>query len=213
MVISSWRKREGKPPYRIRLEGIDAPEIRQRYGLEAKNALSEKVYGKDVQVEWLSEDKYGRILAHVYLEDEWINNEMVTEGWAWHFKRYNSDPVLAEAEAKARAERFGLWAEDSPLAPWDYRKQEAATVAQQPARNPPATSYSSNTKPRQATSPSPNSGVTSSYSGYSGPSHSNSGHSHYSSGGKSVHVSGYTRKDGTYVHPHSRGAPGSGRHR
>lgn len=120
----------GTTQHKIRLEGIDAPESNQAFGTKAKEALAERVFGKEVKVEWKSRDKYQRILGHIYLGDRWINRELVEEGFAWHFLRYNQDPALAKAEKSARAAKKGLWSDPSPVAPWDFRsgKSRPATM-------------------------------------------------------------------------------------
>lgn len=108
--------------HRIRLEGIDAPESAQAFGTKAKQALGDKIFGKQVTVKWKSRDKYQRILGHVYLGDRHINIELLQEGFAWHFTKYNSDPELSRAEKAAKEAKRGLWADPKPIAPWDYRK-------------------------------------------------------------------------------------------
>ena len=57
-----------RQPYKIRLEGIDAPESGQAFGTKAKQVLSAKIFGKEVKVVWKSRDRYKRILGHIYLE-------------------------------------------------------------------------------------------------------------------------------------------------
>ena len=48
---------------------------------------------------------------------------MIKSGNAWHFKKYSKDEKYAEAEVYAQTKRLGLWSEENtPLAPWDYRK-------------------------------------------------------------------------------------------
>lgn len=108
--------------HKIRLDGIDAPESYQAYGTKSKQALSGKVFGQAVRVEWDEQDKYGRIVGNIYLDDRHINMEMVTEGWAWHFKKYSSDEDLAAAEVEAREKNVGLWADPRPIPPWDFRR-------------------------------------------------------------------------------------------
>ena len=73
-----------KTQHRIRLVGIDAPESGQAFGNKAQMALGDKVFGKDVKVEWMERDRYKRILGTIYLDGRWINKEMMAEGWAWH---------------------------------------------------------------------------------------------------------------------------------
>ena len=84
------------------VDGIDAPERRQAYGRKAKQALSSKVYRKQVEVTYSGKDRYGRIIGEIHLGERWINKELVAEGWAWHYKKYSSDKELAAAEVQAR---------------------------------------------------------------------------------------------------------------
>jgi endonuclease YncB( thermonuclease family) len=116
---------DGEVEHDIRLEGIDAPESEQRFGLDATKALSGKISGKQIKVEWLWNDKYRRPLGHVYIGDRWINREMVEEGFAWHFKKYSTDQRLADAEEASRVARKGLWGDDKPtkpIPPWEFRE-------------------------------------------------------------------------------------------
>ena len=114
-----------KTQHKIRLEGIDAPESHQAFGTQSKHALSTKIFDKDVRVEWKSKDKYRRTLGHIYLDDRWINKDMVEEGWAWHYRQYSNDEDLANAEKTARAGEAGLWKDAHPIAPWDFRHNPA----------------------------------------------------------------------------------------
>jgi len=112
-----------KTQYKIRLEGIDAPEKGQAFGTKARRALGEKIAGQTVRVDWKQRDRYGRIVGRVYLGDRDISLEMVRDGMAWHFKRYSKEAALGEAEREARADRRGLWADQKPIPPWEWRKQ------------------------------------------------------------------------------------------
>ena len=116
--------------YRIRLNGIDAPESKQAFGDKARDALSEKVMGKQVTVVWGKIDEYQRLLADIYSGSDLVNLNMVLEGWAWHYTYYSKNPKLAAAHASAKNSRKGLWAGKNPVAPWEWRKkQRASTVA------------------------------------------------------------------------------------
>ena len=66
--------------HKIRLEAIDAPESHQPFGTKSKQALSVKVFGKRVRVEWTEKDKYRRTLGHIFIDDRWINQEMCGRG-------------------------------------------------------------------------------------------------------------------------------------
>ena len=64
---------------RIRLAEIDAPERGQPYWRKSREALADYVSGKEVAVEGLDVDRYGRIVGHVYLGELWVNGELVEE--------------------------------------------------------------------------------------------------------------------------------------
>ncbi|MEM6852921.1 MAG: thermonuclease family protein [Planctomycetota bacterium] len=115
---------------RVRLEAIDAPETGQPFGDRAKRVLSDAVFGKTVAVEVTGEDRYERKLGFVYIrrrgEPVSVNRAMVAAGMAWHYVAYSDDEELAEAEAEARKKRRGLWRDDDPMPPWEWRKRERA---------------------------------------------------------------------------------------
>lgn len=113
---------EGTTQHKIRLEGIDAPESKQPWGTVSKTTLSQKVFGKDVEVRWDEKDRYGRTLGHIYINGEWVNLQMVKLGAAWHYKQYSKDKRLADAEDSAREAKIGLWRDAKPIPPWDWRK-------------------------------------------------------------------------------------------
>ena len=109
--------------YQVQLEGIDAPELKQEFGKESTEGLTKLLKDKSVRLTWKSKDNFDRLLAQVYDGDKHINMEMIKTGMAWHFKRYNKDESLAKAETEAKEAKKGLWAKESPKAPWDYRKE------------------------------------------------------------------------------------------
>ncbi|MBM4149072.1 MAG: micrococcal nuclease [Lentisphaerae bacterium] len=113
-----------KVQHKVRLAGIDAPEKKQAFGEKAKLALSGKVFGKPVNVAVVDTDRYGRTVGDVYCGTNWINREMVVEGWAWHYKAFSKSKELAAAEEEASAAKRGLWADRDPIAPWQFRASE-----------------------------------------------------------------------------------------
>lgn len=112
--------------FEAQLEGIDAPEMKQEFGKESLEALTKMLKDQKVKLTWKSKDAYDRLLAQVYVEDKHINVEMLRSGMAWHFKRYNKSEELAKIELEAKQAKKGLWAKESPVAPWDYRKENKA---------------------------------------------------------------------------------------
>ena len=112
-----------KQRIRVRLEGIDAPEMGQDFGRRAKETLSSLVFNRQVQIKQTDKDRYGRTVAVVFIGNQNINLTMVQKGLAWHFTRYNSDPLLQAAERLARKNKIGLWSHKNPIPPWVWRKK------------------------------------------------------------------------------------------
>lgn len=110
---------------RIRMEGIDAPERGMPYYKVSKDYLGSLCFLQMVRIEQESKDRYGRTVAKTYLlNGSELGLLMIKAGYAWHFKRYSSDNQLANAEIEARRSKTGLWADESPVAPWDWRKNK-----------------------------------------------------------------------------------------
>ncbi|MEY3173890.1 MAG: hypothetical protein RLZZ436_1804 [Planctomycetota bacterium] len=117
---------------RIRLNGIDAPELMQSYGAKSREQLESLIRGRSLRVVTQGEDRTGQIIGDVYFRPEadkpeiLLNRDLVERGWAWHFVRYAPDNrELADAQQRARAAKRGLWSEPAPVAPWDWRRQQA----------------------------------------------------------------------------------------
>jgi endonuclease YncB( thermonuclease family) len=107
---------------KVRLAEIDAPEIGQDYGKVSREALAEMVFGKTVEVTEDGKDRYGRWIGHLSSNGVDVNRQMVATGNAWHYVDYSRDTSLAALQSQAQSQRLGLWAQPSPVAPWDYRK-------------------------------------------------------------------------------------------
>ncbi|WP_207765502.1 thermonuclease family protein [Leptospira kmetyi] len=105
------------------MNGIDAPEKKQRYGQVSKNTLVGLIYRKDVKVEMEGRDKYKRYIGKVFLKKKDINLEMIKLGLAWHYKKYSTDPEYADSEKTAKKNKLGLWKEANLIAPWDFRNK------------------------------------------------------------------------------------------
>lgn len=110
--------------YKVRFFGIDAPEKNMHFGTDSRDALREKILGKNVSVRVSGVDLYQRALGRVMLGARYINLEMVSEGWAWYYPDYAANEYdLAAAEREARVLKRGLWQENNPLPPWEFRKK------------------------------------------------------------------------------------------
>ena len=109
---------------RVRLFGIDAPEKDQELALAARKKLTRLVYDKFIRVEVQDIDQYGRYVGKVYVGARYANRFMLKEGLAWHYRYYAAgDAELAEAEARARAAKRGIWAFSAPLRPRNFRSE------------------------------------------------------------------------------------------
>lgn len=109
-----------KEQIKIRLFGIDAPELKQLFGRKSKEFLTSMIAGQDVEIEQQGNDRYGRVIGIVFLGDRDINKEMVADGYAWAFRKFSKKYAPQESEAKF--EKRGLW-RDNPTPPWEWRKQ------------------------------------------------------------------------------------------
>ena len=118
-----------KNTYKIRLQGIDAPEKKQAFGEKSKQSLHDLVHGKLVRIEYDKEDKYGRIVGKITLDDLDICLQQLVLGMAWHYKKYQNEQsvsdraLYSDTELKSKSLKLGLWTEDTPMPPWEFRKK------------------------------------------------------------------------------------------
>ena len=110
--------------HKVRLQGIDAPEIGQPFGTKSRDHLAALAKGKMVTVHEHGHDKYGRTLGRIEIGGEDVGTSMVADGMAWHYTRYDKSAELAAAEEKARSAKRGLWADKAPVPPWEWRAGE-----------------------------------------------------------------------------------------
>jgi predicted dehydrogenase len=108
-----------------------APEKSQAFGQRAKQAMSELVFGKDVTLQFHTVDRYGRIVAMVFVDRKDVGLELIKKGLAWAYSKYLPEASLeiqqsyTAAESAARAVRIGLWSDgNEPVPPWEWRKTE-----------------------------------------------------------------------------------------
>ncbi len=113
------------PAHRVSLHGIDAPERGAPFSRAARDHLAELVLRKTVIAHPVSRDRYGRTVARLHLRGADVGLELLTAGMVWHWTRYDNSPAYAEAEARARAARRGLWADPRPVPPWEWRRMSA----------------------------------------------------------------------------------------
>lgn len=111
---------------KVRLFGVDAPELAQKRGREAHQYLRGLAEGRRARVEVKTVDQYDRQVGRVFVDGRCLNEILVTEGQAWVFERYCQDgwcDELRRAQARAQSERRGLWQDRDPQPPWDWRRE------------------------------------------------------------------------------------------
>jgi endonuclease YncB( thermonuclease family) len=132
----------------VRLYGTAAPQLGkidkftgwskpgQPYAEEAYRALSTKVLHQQVKVEIrntvvFKKDDKQLALAVVYLDGRNINLEMISEGWAWAYRKFIEDlgefHQYVRAERRARVKHLGLWVQDRPQPPWEFKPKLKVT--------------------------------------------------------------------------------------
>jgi endonuclease YncB( thermonuclease family) len=129
--------------HRIRLMGIDAPEKDQPYGDVATQSLAKLVSGKTVTIEYEKLDRYKRIIGKVLVDPPGevfcmaldcvkkvdAGLEQIRKGLAWHYKKYQGEQneddrgTYSGAEVDAREKLLGLWKDNIPMAPWEWRRK------------------------------------------------------------------------------------------
>ena len=121
----------GEGTLTCRQYGIDAPETAkgrkpvQPWGKEATWELVSMVQYQAVEVELMGSTTYGREVSLIWIGHRDINLEMVRRGMDWAYVQYLKRPHASEylqIEDKARKGRVGLWSQDNPQPPWEFRK-------------------------------------------------------------------------------------------
>ena len=152
---------------KIRLAEIDAPEVghagmggqppnsqkAQAFGEASRQSLSDMVLGRQVNVVSQAVDKYGRMVAHLNVNGLDVNAEQIRRGMAWEYSNFHSNKELIALQEEAQNASRGLWTQNKPTAPWEWRKQHPSIWPEQsPAPVPPVASR------RIVTSPDPTCG-------------------------------------------------------
>lgn len=112
---------QGKQQIKVRLFGIDAPELKQPYGKKSKQFLASLIAGQVVEVEPKGKDRYKRTLGIIYYKWQDINVQMVLNGYAWAYEKYSR--IYVDQEKLAREKKLGLWQSSDPTRPWEWRKR------------------------------------------------------------------------------------------
>ena len=113
---------------KIRFSGIDTPEIKQicnrndeviECGIQAKKLLINKIGNNKVNCVKEGVDRYKRILAECFVNNQSLSKYLVREGYAFAYRKYSTKYIPDEDYAKKN--KKGMWAMTFEY-PWDYRK-------------------------------------------------------------------------------------------
>jgi endonuclease YncB( thermonuclease family) len=104
-----------------------APEKKQAFGHASKKHLSDLIFDRNVTLDCGKTDKYRREICVVLVNGKDANLAQVTAGMAWWYRKYAREQTANQradyeaAEAAAMLSRIGLWADPSPVPPWEWR--------------------------------------------------------------------------------------------
>jgi micrococcal nuclease len=116
---------------KVRFYGADTPETEwkgkwpaQPFSEEAKAFTINKLSNQLVTIDFNGEGTYSRCVGEIFLNSESLSLALINEGYAWWYNRYAPDRNdLKQAQENAKENKNGLWADNDPQAPWDFRKQ------------------------------------------------------------------------------------------
>lgn len=113
-------------PYKVRLVDIDAPELSQPFGKPSQRLATDLALNKTVRVNYTFSDKYNRVIGEVFLPDgKLLNEEMLKAGLAWHYRvKHPHSSFLEKLEYNAWKKKLGLWVQDVPVPPWEFRREK-----------------------------------------------------------------------------------------
>lgn len=119
----------GHDPFPVRIAGIDAPEIGQPFFDESLDRLAELTVGRPVRLETFPKFSWHRTVAKITANGKDVALELLRTGHAWFCSTHRmtlAGPdrlAYSDAERSARLARLGLWIDDHPVSPWDWRKK------------------------------------------------------------------------------------------
>jgi len=112
----------------MKLQGIDAPEIEQPYGKDARDKLVSTLKGKKFWLVGSGLNKKREVIVRALYTKKggelvYINDELVKAGYAWwDAQQPTKDKYLKNYQAEAQKKKLGLWEAEDPISPWAWRK-------------------------------------------------------------------------------------------
>jgi endonuclease YncB( thermonuclease family) len=113
-------------PLKVRLQGVDAPEICQAGGVQAQAALASRVLGQRVTVTSSAHDDYGRAVGTLRFQGEDMGRWLVANGHAWVYSFRQKKGPYADEFAQAQAVRRGLFSDAQAQEPRAFRKSHGS---------------------------------------------------------------------------------------
>lgn len=116
----------------VRIHAIDAPELSQAYGRESREALRALIANQQVEIKTQKTDRFKRVVGDVFLNGNDVGLEMLGSGNVWYYRQFQKEQTAGDrqgysaAEEAARSSHRGLWRDDQPQPPWEYRKTHEA---------------------------------------------------------------------------------------
>ena len=114
---------QGGVSQKLRIKGIDAPEVCQAWGLQSREALARLVWGQRVTVQLNDVDDHGRWLANVFVNGEDVGARLVAQGHAWSYQfRRDPGPYVFQQQ-QAAINRLGLFGQPQAMRPREFRQR------------------------------------------------------------------------------------------
>lgn len=115
--------------YRVRIYGVDCPELKQKWGEVAHDMTVSLLEGKNVQVISVSRDRYKRQVAGIILLEDMLvlQDVLISAGLAWvdmRFCKIDACKLWIMHQTDAKKARRGLWSDRAAQAPWDWRREQ-----------------------------------------------------------------------------------------
>lgn len=108
---------------KIRLSGIYAPEKSQAFWEDSKRSPSALCLKTKAEIAIQSVDHRRRSVSRVTCNGIDVNAEQLRRGMAWVYESKAKDGTLYTLQDKARRAKLGLWADSTPIPPWQWRYQ------------------------------------------------------------------------------------------
>jgi micrococcal nuclease len=114
---------QGGSSQKLRIKGIDAPEVCQAWGMQSREALARMVWGQRVTVQLNDVDDHGRWLAQVFVNGEDVGARLVAQGHAWSYQFRRDPGPYAFQQQQAAINRLGLFGQPQAMRPREFRQR------------------------------------------------------------------------------------------